>query len=241
MRPANIHDNAEVKRWNDAMIDKYDLEHYHAHPNPLIRFIESRRVRKILRELSVRDDAETLEIGCGAGDILLRVPKGRLHAFDLSARMAELTARKVRTQFPERLGAIMQGDAQAWPEEIKKRRYTNIYCSEVIEHIPNPRKLIEEMHAVTDGSTEAVIVSTPNEPFINAAKRVIFALPFVRKLFSHIADDMTEEWHLSSFDISLMRETCKGLFHITKIQGAPFRWLPIRYVFTLEKIEKSAS
>lgn len=223
------------------MIDKYDLEHYHAHPNPLVRFIESRRVGKILKELSRHEDAETLEIGCGAGDILLAVPNGRLHAFDLSAKMAELTARRIHERFPERLGTVTQGDAEDWPKEIKAKRYTNIFCSEVIEHIPSPRKLMEEMYAVVDDSTEAVVVSTPNEPLINSIKRVIFAVPFVRKLFPHIADDMTEEWHLSSFDIPLMRKSCEGLFKIRKIQGAPFRWLPIRYVYTLDKIEKPAS
>jgi ubiquinone/menaquinone biosynthesis C-methylase UbiE len=227
-----------LKEWNEQMIEKYDLENYFDHKIPLIRWIEARRVNKILRELVASDDADTLEVGCGAGQILVRVPKGKLHGFDLSEKMIESTKSKIRKQFPERMGTVIPGDAQAWPEEIKNHEYTNIYCSEVIEHIPEPRKLMEELHRVVTAKTAAIVISTPNEPLINFFKKVLIKLHLFKFLFPNISNDMTEEWHLSSFDIKLMEKMCDGLFRIKKIQGAPFRWLPIRYIFTIEKIER---
>ncbi len=201
----------------------------------MVRFIESRRVAKILRELALTDDSDTLEVGCGAGDILARVPKGKLHGFDLSKKMVEVTRRKVNGTAPGRLGTLTVGDAQAWPEAIRTHGYTDIYCSEVIEHIPEPRKLMEQLYAAADERTKAVVVSTPNEPMINSIKRALRAVGLFRLLFPKIAEDMTDEWHLTSFNIPTMRKVSAGLFDIVKIQGAPFDWLPIRYIFTLKK------
>jgi hypothetical protein len=95
---------------------------------------------------------------------------------------------------------------------------------------------MEALHRVVTSKTRAVVISTPNEPLINRIKKILIALRVFRFLFPNISSDMTEEWHLSSFDIALMKNMCDGLFRIKKIQGAPFRWLPIRYIFSLEKI-----
>ena len=237
MNQVDVNDPAAVKEWNERMIDKYDLVNYYDHRIPVIRWIERDRLRKMLAELHVADDADTLEIGCGAGQVLVRVPKGKLHGFDLSERLVELTKRKILAAFPERLGILVPGDAQNWPDAILGRTYTNILCSEVIEHIPEPRRLMEELSRVVGPDTKAIIISTPNEPLINRWKRFFISIGLFRWLFPNISKDMTEEWHLSSFDIPLMEKMCEGLFRIKKIQGAPFNWLPVRYVFTLEKID----
>ncbi|MBU1349030.1 class I SAM-dependent methyltransferase [Patescibacteria group bacterium] len=236
MNPIDRNDPVALKDWNERMIDKYDLINYYDHPIRIIRWIERRRLRKMLDALVMDDGADTLEIGCGAGQVLMAVPKGKLHGFDLSERLVELTRGKISDAFPHRLGIIVSGDAQRWPDEIHAGSYTNILCSEVIEHIPNPRALMEELHRVVGPDTKAVIVSTPNEPLINRLKNFFISLGLFRWLFPNISKDMTEEWHLSSFDIPLMEKTCAGLFRITRIQGAPFDALPVRYIFTLKKL-----
>ncbi|MFA5750655.1 MAG: class I SAM-dependent methyltransferase [Candidatus Shapirobacteria bacterium] len=237
MNPVNVKDPQAIKDWNEQMIDKYKLVDYYDHHIPLIRWIERKRLNMILSELIASDDAESLEIGCGAGQVLERVPRGKLSGFDLSERLVELTRKKILNQFPERLGVLVPGDAQAWPEAIRERSYTNIFCSEVIEHIPEPRKLMENLWGVADEHTRAIVISTPNEPLINRLKKFFISIGLFKKLFPNISNDMTEEWHLSSFDIPLMKKMCDGLFLIKKIQGVPFRWLPVRYVFSLEKIK----
>jgi 2-polyprenyl-3-methyl-5-hydroxy-6-metoxy-1,4-benzoquinol methylase len=235
MNPVNTNDPVALKEWNERMIDKYDIVNYYDHRIPLIRWIERRRLKKMLAALSVDDTSDTLEVGCGAGQVLMAVPKGRLHGFDLSERLVDLTKAKIQKSFPERMGILVPGDAQAWPDAIVNRTYTNILCSEVIEHIPEPRRLMEELARVVGPDTKAVIVSTPNEPYINRWKKFFISIGIFRWLFPNISKDMTEEWHLSSFDIPLMEKMCDGLFRIKRIQGAPFDWLPVRYIFTLEK------
>ena len=235
MRQLDINNPSEIKTWNEEMIVKYNLEHYFDQPNTIIRWVERHRVRKILNELHTDDSSQTLEVGCGAGQILEQVPHGVLNGFDLSERMVEVTREKILKQFPQRLGVVVPGDAQAWPEAITSLSYTHIFCSEVIEHIPHPEQLMQELHRVVNATTKAVVISTPNEPLIQKFKDILIRLKIFKWIFPHLAEKMTDEWHLSSFDIPLMKKVSDGLFDIIKIQGAPYNWLPIRYIFTLKK------
>src|SRR2546426_9850848 len=56
-------DLREFKAWNDSMVEKYDVEQFHNHPSPLIRYIERKRVRRILALLAPRPGDRVLEIG----------------------------------------------------------------------------------------------------------------------------------------------------------------------------------
>lgn len=63
-------DKASFRRWNEIVARKYDPEMFHRHPNRLVRWIEARRVRAIIRLLATRLTDGVLEVGCGAGNIL---------------------------------------------------------------------------------------------------------------------------------------------------------------------------
>ncbi len=234
----DTNNSAQVKMWNEEMIDKFNLVNYFDHPNRIVRWIERKRLRQIIRDLGAKDGSQVLEVGCGAGQILERVPKGTLHGFDLSERMVELTREKIAAQAPQRLGTVVPGDAQAWPEAITSHPYTHIYCSEVIEHIPRPDLLLKELWKTASQETEKIIISTPNEPLIQGLKNILIKLKIFKFIFPTLAEKMTDEWHLSSFDIPLMKKLCDGYFTIERISGAPYTWLPIRYIFTLKKIER---
>jgi len=228
---------SQVQAWNEEMIDKFNLVNYFDHPNRIVRWIERKRLKQIIRELQTEDGSRILEVGCGAGQILEQIPRGTLHGFDLSERMVELTRVKITKRAPERLGTIVSGNAQAWPEAIASQSYSHIYCSEVIEHIPRPDLLLKELWNVANTGTKKIIISTPNEPLIQRLKNILIKLKIFKFIFPTLAEKMTDEWHLSSFDIPLMKKLCEGLFTIEKITGAPYNWLPVRYIFTLKKIE----
>lgn len=236
----NTNNPEEIKKWNEEMIVKYNLEHYFDQPNTIIRWVERRRIQKILKELLVDASSKTLEVGCGAGQILAEIREGTLYGFDLSERMISVTRERLMKIDPKRIGTLVPGDAQAWPKEITEQEYTNIYCSEVIEHIPHPEILIQELHRTATEKTKAIVISTPNEPLIQKFKDILIKIGIFKWIFPHLAEKMTDEWHLSSFDIPLMKKVTNGLFEIEKIQGAPYNWLPIRYIFTLKKIPSSS-
>ena len=122
-------DVREFKSWNDAMVEKYDVEQFHNHPSPLIRYVEGKRVRRILALLAARPGDRVLEIGCGAGNILAQVPSARRFGIDLAESLLAKAARRLVKR-----GTLVQGDAEHLP--FRDRAWERVYCSEVLEHIP---------------------------------------------------------------------------------------------------------
>src|SRR5262249_10522256 len=88
-------DVREFKSWNDAMVEKYDVEQFHDHPSPLIRYIERKRVRRILALLAARPEHRVLEVGCGAGNIQAQIPGVRRCGIDLAESLLAKAARRL--------------------------------------------------------------------------------------------------------------------------------------------------
>jgi ubiquinone/menaquinone biosynthesis C-methylase UbiE len=225
-------DLREFKSWNDEMVEKYDVERFHDHPSPLIRFIERKRVRRILALLATRPGERVLEIGCGAGNILVQIPGGRRCGIDLAESLLAKAARRLAKH-----GTLVQGDAEHLP--FRDRSWQRVYCSEVLEHIPSPGRALAEMRrVVADGGV--AVVSVPNERLINTLKAMLRRSGLYRLLLGGRSGDyemperMDDEWHLHVFDLAgLLAMIPRGL-RVTRIEGIPFRWLPLRYVVRCE-------
>ena len=225
-------DLREFKSWNDAMVEKYDVEQFHNHPSPLVRYVERKRVRRILALLAPRFDDRVLEIGCGAGNILAQVPTKRRFGMDLAESLLAKAARRL-----ERHGALVQGDAEHLP--FRDRAWERVYCSEVLEHLPSPAAALAEMQRIVARGGVAV-VSVPNEGLINGLKAMLRKSGLYRVLLHARASDyqmperMDDEWHLHAFDLAGLLALIPPGLRVTRIEGIPFRWLPLRYVVRCE-------
>lgn len=214
--------------WNAEMARKYDPDAYHHHPNPAIRRIEETRVRTILKFIRPTEGARVLEVGCGAGNVLERVVGAELTGIDLCDHLLE--------KANSRLGArarLIKADATSLPFDDS---YFNIvYCTEVLEHVLDPRAVIAEMRRVLRSDGIAV-VSVPNEAIINNIKKVVLGNPVGRMLLGekpgtyHASKKMDDEWHLHSFDLKLLREVTDQIFRIERVAPIPFAAMPVRYV-----------
>ena len=232
MSARDFRDLREFKSWNDAMVEKYDVEQFHNHPSPLIRYIERKRVRRILALLAARPGDRVLEIGCGAGNILAQVPRARRFGIDLAESLLAKAARRLVKR-----GTLVQGDAEHLP--FRDRALERVYCSEVLEHIPSPGSALAEMRRiVADGGV--AVVSVPNERLINTLKAMLRASGLYRVLLGarsgnyQMPERMDDEWHLHVFDLAgLLALIPKGL-RVTRVEGIPFGWLPLRYVVRCE-------
>src|SRR5215468_9867226 len=76
-------DASSFTAWNEEMVQRYDPDAYHTRSPLPIRAIEALRVRAIVRLLDAAPHHRVLEVGCGGGNVLERVP-GRRFGIDLS-------------------------------------------------------------------------------------------------------------------------------------------------------------
>jgi len=227
--PAQFDSESHFIQWNEEMARKYDPEAYHLRSNFLIRWIERRRVKAILRFLNASHQDRVLEVGCGAGNVLEQIPSNELYGIDLSASLLK----KSQGRLAHRQAKLVRANAERLP--FANRQFRKLVCTEVLEHVPDPRKIVGEMARVA--TAEAVLViSVPNEGWINWAKGSIHALGLGRWLLGGDKDSysspdcMTDEWHLHSFDLALLQKTCKDILLIHKIKAIPFGLIPLRYV-----------
>src|SRR3974377_472384 len=72
------------EQWNEEHAEKHDLDKFYNHPNPLFRYIENKRIRVLIKLAEINNNDKVIEVGCGAGHILERVPNGILYGVDIS-------------------------------------------------------------------------------------------------------------------------------------------------------------
>jgi SAM-dependent methyltransferase len=114
-----------------------------------------------------------------------------------------------------------------------------VYCSEVLEHLADPRAALAEIERIV--ATHGVaVVSVPNERLINTLKAVVRRAGLSRAVLRTGPNDyamperMDDEWHLHTFDLkSLLSAIPRGL-RVARVEAIPFRWLPLRYVARCE-------
>ena len=232
MSARDFRDLREFKSWNDAMVEKYDVEQFHNHPSSLVRYIERKRIRRIFALLAPRPGDRVLEIGCGAGHLLAQVPSAQGFGIDLAESLLAKAARRLNKR-----GTLVQGDAEHLP--FRDGAWERVYCSEVLEHLPSPAAALTEMHRIVAGGGVAV-VSVPNERLINTLKAMLRASGLYRVLLGARSGDyqmperMDDEWHLHVFDLAGLLALIPPGLRVTHIEGVPFRWLPLRYVVRCE-------
>lgn len=97
-------------------------------------------------------DARVLDVGCGAGNLLSKLPPCRAFGVDVE---------------PEILRGGVAGDAAALP--FRDGVFDIVFCSEVIEHVPDPDGLVAELRRVLRPGGVAV-VSTINRLSLRAIR-----------------------------------------------------------------------
>jgi len=227
--PTSFKTENDFIQWNEEMAHRYDPEAYHLRSNFLIRWIERRRVKTILNFLNTHQQDSVLEIGCGAGNILEQIPAIRLHGIDLSSFLIKKSQR--RLAFHQVI--LAQSNAEQLP--FASGKFHKLVCSEVLEHVANPRRVVGEIARVAT-SDAVIVISVPNEVWIDRVKTIIRELGLGKWLLKGAddsyssPDQMTDEWHLHSFDLTLLKEISDDILVIRQIKAIPFNFIPLRYV-----------
>jgi ubiquinone/menaquinone biosynthesis C-methylase UbiE len=161
----------------------------HQAKNPIQKKLIDRFLTEFVRQANIIKPKNVLEVGCGEGFILQRLYKANIGTkrigIDFLPRAIELG----KMQHPHldlRVGNI-------YDIPFKDNSFDLVVCSEVLEHLTEPKKALSELHRV---SSQYVLLSVPNEPLFRIAN-------FVRgKNLSRFGNDIEhiQHWSGSSFE-----------------------------------------
>ncbi len=215
--------------WNDEMAQRYDPDAYHRESPLPVRLLERRRVSTLVRLLDARPGHRVLEVGVGAGNVLERVEHGQRTGIDLCEPLLEKARRRLGPDVD-----LRRMNAEAL--EFDDNAFDRVYCSEVLEHVLEPRNVVAEMRRVL-APGGVCVVSVPNEAMINRVKGAVLATPVLGRLARRggyaMPDHMEDEWHLHEFDEAMLREVVDGIFTITDLAGVPSTRFALRWVARL--------
>ena len=197
--------NRDLSAWNDEM--------YIRHPTPygrgLAGIIQNARVAAVIRLADIRAVDAVLEIGCESGHLIVQIPRCRRRVgVDISVRALD-DARALAAERRQSDIVFQQADAQE-PLPFEPGDFDVIVCSEVLEHVPHPRRVVDNIHALSTAATR-VVVTVPIEGPKIAVKGLLTRLGVFRALFPNIEPGMSE-WHLHRYSRKVLLEVIQGLF-----------------------------
>lgn len=114
------------------------------------------QIRKywIEKMMDINKNALLLDVGCGEGVLMIDAAKKFRRAVGLE--MAKSKIEKAAESLKFKNVDFVIGDAEKLP--FKSNVFGAAICAEVLEHLPNPEKALEEISRVTKGQ---VVVSVP--------------------------------------------------------------------------------
>lgn len=214
----------DVEAWNDDFARAHDIDEYYARANPLIRWVESRRLAAIRTLLDALPQHRILEVGCGGGHVLRMFPQNELVGVDVSG---EMIRRAERNLMGFRV-ALHKGELADL--DLPAAGFDRIICTEVLEHVVDPHGLLSQIARLLAPSGRAVI-TLPNDALIHRIKSAIVwsglsRLPMFRRI-SWGGD----EYHLHVWTPSQMRDLLSEHFVVQRVRRIPSLVLPIRCCF----------
>jgi SAM-dependent methyltransferase len=199
-----------TREWNDEM--------YRRHATPysgIAGFIERHRVKRILQLAKVAASDTLLEVGCESGNLLAHFPVcRRVVGFDISPA-ALLDANRLFDGLGKK-AEFVQGDASI-PMPFKPGDFSVIVCSEMLEHVHDPRKCLQNILTICTEKTR-LILTVPNEKPKLAIKSALKRVGIFDWLFPNIEKEQSE-WHLQAFDKAQLKAICKGTAEIVKLES----------------------
>lgn len=176
--------------------------------HPLRRFLVGYFLAKIFAEIEKKKHQSILDIGCGEGQadkfFLRRNPLLKIIGVDVDSKSLE----KAKVNCPQ----MTTKKADIYQLPFSADFFDLVLCIEVLEHLEDPSKALEEIKRV--GRSQAII-SVPNEPLFSLVS--FLSGKYLKNLGRH--PDHIQFWSERKFE-----ELLKKYFSRAKVETA-FPWL----------------
>ncbi len=195
--------NPELVSWNDRM--------YGEHPTPyrgVAGMIEKARLQAVLSFAACQASDRVLEVGCEGGNLLGSLPTvKRIVGADISGKALQDAQRLLNSQ--GRDAEFYQLDAQQ-SLPFACGEFDIILCSEMLEHVEDPRAVIENIFAIANQDTR-IILSVPIETPKLVVKDFLSKMGLFNVLFPGIEEGQSEG-HLHAFSVDKLLDLTHDLF-----------------------------
>jgi len=214
--------------WNEQMVLRYDPEIFHHHPRSLVRWVEGKRVRAVLRSVGAGPQDRILDVGCGAGNILALLPGDRT-GVDISDFMIKRAGESLRDQ-----AKIINADAEELP--FPDGGFDRVIASSLLSHVLHPEKVIAELRRVLKPSGR-VVVSIAHEEQIEKGLRWARALGLTGNL-GKPGEERDQpyhvDYHLHRFSLKRLRSLTEEKFTEVSLRKVPTFLFPAHYIVALK-------
>lgn len=196
--------------WNDLMYEKHPTPYY-----GLAGIVEFIRVRVIHSYSQVKESESVCEIGCEAGNLILSFMGAKSRTgFDISRKALKSALEKsINLDIPT---TFVQGDAER-KLPFTKGQFDVIICSETLEHVLNPQKVVKSIAAICTKDTR-VIITVPNESPKLTVKKWLKKFGLIKLVVPGIEDEQSE-WHLHAFSREFLHTLVERDFRIIRSGG----------------------
>lgn len=130
----------------------------HTTKNPVGKLFLNNFLNTVVKTIKPLNIDSVLDVGCGEGFTLHRLIKEKIGK-EFEGVEADEAAIKLGKKLYPRL-EIKKGDIYKLP--YKSNAFDLVVCTEVLEHLENPKKAYRELIRV---SKKYILISVPNEPF----------------------------------------------------------------------------
>lgn len=221
---------SEHESWNEGMAHRYNPDAFITKSGVLIRTVEAMRLERTKKALKCGPRDAVLDLGCGAGNLLERLEGARLVGVDLSDMLLAQAQERVKGQARVEL---KKAPAEALP--YADNTFDRVVCSEVLEHVLDPKVVIAEIRRVAKAGAR-VVLTVPNEELINATKKIVLALGLKKWIAGgyDMSDNMLDEWHRTEISKEWVVDACKEGFKPVGSWNVPLPFLAYHRILAFQ-------
>ncbi len=208
----------QKQKWNEEMYSRFPTKNAYENKSFIVRFIEEKRVKTVLNFADIQNSDKVIEIGCEGGYLLKKMLFAQeIIGLDIARNALEDAKRDIKSDKVK----LVCADASNVPFE--DFYFDKVICSQTLEHLGNPEKVIAEMFRIVKPGG-AIIVSVPNERVLIILKKFFVKIGLFNLLFPNL-EPRGSSWHIQVFSKRKICQLLKKYFIIQR-----FKYVPVSFI-----------